>query len=122
MILGSPLYQNNTLILLTWDEGGGFYDHVAPPAPPPVAVDFDDSGGSPAAVPYGTRVPFLAIGPFAKKGTVSHVQMEHSSIVKFLEYNFVTQTGQLNARDKWVNNIGSLLDPSKTGTPIPEGK
>jgi phospholipase C len=117
MILSSASYGNNTLVLLTWDEGGGFYDHVAPPASPPTAVDSDDNG---AAVPYGTRVPLLAIGPFSKKGTVSHAVLEHSSVVKFLEWNFLTQTGQLGARDGWVQNIGSLLDPNATGIPVPE--
>jgi phospholipase C len=98
-------YKDTTLILVTWDEGGGFFDHVAPPADSTV----DNQ-------PYGTRVPLLAIGPAAAKGTVSHVQMEHSSIVKFLEWNYLGgQTGQLGARDMVVNNIGSLLDPTKSG-------
>jgi hypothetical protein len=46
--------------------------------------------------------------------------MEHSSIVRFLEYNFVGRDGQLGARDAWVNNIGSMLDSSKTGIHVPE--
>jgi phospholipase C len=119
VIRSSPDYQDNTLILLTWDEGGGFFDHVAPPASLPPEVDADDLGNP---VPYGTRVPFLAIGPFAKAGTVSHKPMEHSSIVKFLEWNFLTEVGQLKARDTAVNNIGSLLDPTKTGIQVPEEK
>lgn len=108
-ILNSP-YAQDTLIVLTWDEGGGFFDHVTPP---PIS-NIDNQ-------PYGTRVPVLAIGKFAKQNYVSHVMMEHSSIVKFLEYNFLDQrTGQLGARDGVVNNIGSLLDPTKTGIVIPE--
>ncbi|MFT3770738.1 MAG: alkaline phosphatase family protein [Minicystis sp.] len=71
-------YKDSTLILVTWDEGGGFYDHVPPP--PTSTVD---------NVPYGTRVPLLAIGRYAKKGAVSHVTMEHSSVVKFLEFNYL---------------------------------
>jgi phospholipase C len=94
---------------LTYDEGGGFYDHVAPPA----ASQADGK-------PYGTRVPTLAIGPFAKKNAISHVQMEHSSIVKFIEWNWLGGTGQLGTRDKEANNIGSLLDPAATGTAVPE--
>jgi len=90
---------------------------VSPPAPWPTAVDQDDAGKS---VPYGTRVPLLAVGRFARKGGVSHVTMEHASIVKFLEYNFVGPVGQLGARDAVVNNLGSLLDPSETELPIPE--
>ncbi len=102
-------FASDTLILLTWDEGGGFYDHVTPP--PDSAVDQQG---------YGTRVPLLAIGPFARAGTVSHVTLEHSSVVKFLEYNFLGGvTGQLAARDAVVNNLGSLLDPAKTGATIP---
>jgi phospholipase C len=102
-------YAPDTLVLLTYDEGGGFYDHVAPP---PAGSD---------GQPYGTRVPLLAIGPFAHKNTVSHVVVEHSSIVKFIEWNWLgTQVGQLGARDATVNNLGSLLDPSAAGTAIPE--
>jgi phospholipase C len=108
-IEASP-YAASTLILLTYDEGGGFFDHV----PPPAANTFDGK-------PYGTRVPLLAMGPFAKKNYVSHVVMEHSSIVKFIEWNWLGQkTGQLGTRDTVVNNIGSLLDPDTTGLTVPE--
>ena len=101
-------YASSTLILVTWDESGGYFDHVAPP--PASAVD---------GKAYGARVPLLAIGPFAKKGTVSHVTMEHSSIVRFIEWNWLGGTGQLAARDAVVNNIGSLLDPAATGVTVP---
>ena len=110
-IQGSP-YASSTLILLTWDEGGGFFDHVAPPP----SIDTDDMN---RPVPYGTRVPMLAIGPFAKKGYVSHVQLEHSSIVRFLEYNFVGKVGQLGYGDAKVANLGSLLDAKAVGFPVP---
>jgi phospholipase C len=120
-ILASPTYSQNTLVLLVWDEGGGYYDHVPPPefwTPAVPSVDTDDSGN---AVIHGTRVPMIAIGPFARKGTVSHVLMDHSSVVRFLEYNFLGPVGQLGYADAKVNNLGSLLDPSTTGIPIPEG-
>ena len=71
--------------------------------------------------PYGARVPLLAIGRFAKSNHISHVQMEHSSIVKFIEWNWLNQqTGQFNTRDSKVNNIGSMLDPAKTGVLVPQ--
>jgi phospholipase C len=108
--IAASSYANNTLVLVTWDEGGGFFDHVKPP--PDSTVD---------QKPYGTRVPVLAIGRFARKNYVSHVNLEHSSIVRFIEYNFLGgKTGQLGARDAVVNNIGSLLDPFETGIVIPE--
>lgn len=103
-------YADSTLILLTYDESGGFFDHVAPP--PDSTVDGQR---------YGPRVPTMAIGPFAKQNFISHVTLEHSSIVKFIEWNWLDKkTGQLFARDAAVNNIGSLLDPQKTGEPVPE--
>ncbi len=101
-------YRDSTLILFTYDEGGGYFDHVAPAA-------------SPDAHPYGTRVPMVAIGKFAKTNAVSHVVMEHSSIVRFIEWNFLGgTTGQLATRDAQVSNIGSLLDPAMTGVTVPE--
>jgi phospholipase C len=107
---------SSTLVLLTWDEGGGFFDHVPPPPAPPVDVDSDTMG---MAVPYGTRVPFIAIGPFAAAGRVSHVTLEHSSVVRFIELNFLGATGQLQARDAYVNNLGSLLDRGAVGYDVP---
>lgn len=105
-------YADDTLVLLTWDEGGGFFDHV----PPPPSIEVDGAG---KPVPYGTRVPMLAIGPFARKGGVSHVTMTHASVVRFLEYNFLGPVGQLGHNDAKVHNLGSLLDPAKTGVVIP---
>ena len=102
-------YASDTLVLLTWDEGGGYFDHVAPPARN--AVDNQE---------YGTRVPLLALGRFARRNVVSHAVMEHASIVKFIEFNFTGMTGQLGARDVMANNLGSLLDPSATGVAVPE--
>ena len=59
-------------------------------------------------------------GPFAKKNFVSHVVMEHSSFVKFIEWNFLGgTTGQLGTRDTVVNNIGDLLDPTAVGATVP---
>ena len=120
--IAASSYAASTLILLTWDEGGGFYDHVSPPefwTPPVASTDVLDDG---TPVLHGTRVPMLAIGPFAAKGVVSHVVMDHASILRFLEYNFVGPVGQLGYSDAIVNNLGSLLDPSTTGIVIPAGK
>lgn len=102
-------YRASTLLLITYDEGGGYFDHVPPPPASPVDHQ-----------PYGTRIPLLALGPFALRGAVSHVVTEHSSIVKLIEWNFLGgQTGQLGGRDGVVANLGSLLDPSATGAPVP---
>jgi phospholipase C len=62
---------DSTAIFVVWDDWGGWYDHVAPPA-------LDRMG-------LGFRVPLIVISPYAKRGYVSHVQHEFGSIVKFAE-------------------------------------
>ncbi len=99
--IAASAYAKDTLVLITWDESGGFFDHVAPPATSTV----DDQ-------PYGPRLPVLAIGPLARPATVDHTPLEHASIVKFIEWDFLGSTGQLKARDATANNIGGLLETS----------
>lgn len=109
LVLNDEYYSENTLIIYVPDESGGYYDHISPP--PTNEVD---------GVPYGPRIPFLAIGKFAKKNYISHVTMEHSSIIKFIEWNWLNgETGQLNVRDKNVNSIGDLIDPEQAGVIVP---
>ena len=125
-VRGSTVYVDNTLVLLTWDEGGGFYDHVPPPASVETFPSTATGGLAGTRIPYGTRVPMMALGVFAQSGVISHVQMEHSSIVKFLEWNFLGPAGvgaihatDPNARDSVVNGIGSMLDPTAVGVTVP---
>lgn len=102
-------YAEDTLIIWVPDESGGFYDHITPPQTNNVD-----------GIPYGPRIPVLALGRFAKKNYVSHVTMEHSSVVKFIEWNWLNgKTGQLNTRDTDVNSIGDLIDPLEAGIEIP---
>jgi phospholipase C len=77
-------YWPSTAIFVTWDDWGGFYDHVIPPV-----VD---------AYGLGFRVPLLVISPYAKPGYVSHVQGEFSSLIKFMEANWgLPSLGQRDA-------------------------
>ena len=103
-------YADDTLVLVVYDESGGYFDHVAPP--PNSSVDGKQ---------YGPRMPTFAVGRFARSNHVSHVPMEHASVVRFVEWNWLGgKTGQLQTRDAVANNIGSLLDPAETGNPVPE--
>jgi phospholipase C len=72
--VGQSTCWPTTTILVTWDDWGGWYDHVAPPQ-----VD---------AYGLGFRVPLLVIGPYAKSGYVSHVQHEFGSVVNYIEATF----------------------------------
>ncbi|GAC1660011.1 MAG: acid phosphatase [Candidatus Elarobacter sp.] len=82
-VQSSP-YWKNTAIIVTYDEFGGRWDHVAPPAPP-------DRWGP------GTRVPFIIVSPWAKHGFVDHTQYETVSILAFIEKLYGLQP--LGARD-----------------------
>jgi phospholipase C len=67
---------NSTVVFLTWDDFGGFYDHVPPPSPAPDLFGF------------GPRVPLIIISPYAKHGHISHTVYEYSSLLKFAEKRF----------------------------------
>ena len=84
-------YWNSTAILITYDEGGGYYDHV----PPPV-VD---------GVQLGFRVPLFVISPYAKENYVSHTVMNHASTLAFVDYNW-----RLPALNSFVADSGLPLD------------
>jgi phospholipase C len=78
-----------TAIFLTWDDFGGFYDHVSPPT-----VD---------GLGLGPRVPMLIISPYAIAGKVSHTQYEFSSVLKFIEERF--GLAPLTTRDAAANDM-----------------
>ncbi len=79
---------DSTAIFLTWDDWGGFYDHVTPPT-----VD---------ALGYGIRVPGLVISPYAKQGSIDHQTLSFDAYLKFIEDDFLG---------------GQRLDPATDGRP-----
>jgi phospholipase C len=91
----------NTLVVMTWDDYGGFYDHV-----PPVRLD---SNG------LGIRVPAMIISPYARSGTVDHTMYEFSSVLRFIEDNWGLT--QLTRRDRIADGLGGALDFSQTPLP-----
>jgi phospholipase C len=81
---------DSTAIFLSWDDWGGFYDHVTPPT-------VDENG-------YGLRVPGIVIRPYAKQGNVDHQTLSHDAYAKFIEDDFLH---------------GQRLDPATDGRPDP---
>ena len=79
---------NSTAIFLSWDDWGGFYDHVTPPR-------VDENG-------YGLRVPGLVISPYARRGYVDHQVLSFDAYVKFIEDDFLD---------------GQRIDPKTDGRP-----
>jgi phospholipase C len=104
-IMRSPMWKD-TAIFLTWDDYGGFYDHVPPP-------QVDDFG-------FGFRVPMLVISPYAKEGKVSHELGEFSSVLRFIEDNWGLST--LTPRDRHATPMHSAFDftqPPRPPDPLP---
>ena len=104
-------------LFITWDEHGGLYDHVVPPAACPPDDQTPTRKGDPmigeqARVPiagafdrYGFRVPLIVVSPYAKPHYVSHVIYDHTSITRFVETRFL-----LPALTKRDANAAPLLD------------
>jgi phospholipase C len=84
----------DSAILLTWDDWGGWYDHVVPPQ-----VDGDG---------YGFRVPTLIISPYAKKGYILHDTADFTSILKFIER--LHGLAPLTTRDEAATDLMSAFD------------
>jgi len=111
-VMQSPNWSS-TVMFFMYDEHGGFYDHVPPPAaiPPddiPPAIDVatgDRPGGFDR---YGIRVPAVVISPFAKKDHVSHVVHDHTSVLRFIETKW--NLGALTYRDANADNLLDTLD------------
>jgi len=83
--VGASKYWNTTAIFITWDDWGGWFDHVKPVIYNKYEVGF--------------RVPLIVVSPYAKRGYVSHVQHQQSSILHFIEKNFGLATlGYADAR------------------------
>jgi phospholipase C len=121
-----------TLLLLTFDENGGFFDHVAPVTPPPgtpgefvtaPAVPDPTVIGSPAItgpIGLGFRVPMLIISPFSRGGFVSSDLFDHTSVLRFLETRFGAEVPNLSAwRRAAVGDLTSALNFKKPDQSIP---
>jgi phospholipase C len=106
-------YAGNTAIILTWDDSGGWYDHVAPPK-------------GPDGTSWGFRIPILAISPWARSTYdpanpqavpyVSHTVRESTSIVRFIEKNWAL--GNLGARDASGDDLSDMFDFTRA-QPVP---
>jgi phospholipase C len=97
----SPQWKN-CLLLITYDENGGFFDHVAPPAG--VADEFAAEGFD----QLGFRVPTIVAGPYAKRGHVSSVQHDHCSVLKHLSNRF--ELDPLTARVSAATDLSDCID------------
>lgn len=93
MLMQSSVWESSAL-LITYDDWGGWYDHVPPP-------QVDEYG-------YGFRVPALLVSAYARQGYIDHTQLDHTSILKFIQENWEIEP--LAERDAKANNFLSAFD------------
>ena len=126
-IRNSP-YWETSLLLITYDEHGGLYDHVAPTAAVPPGdnnppVNYNQNGFGFNL--YGLRVPAVVVSPLVPKNSVDHTVYDHSSVPKTVEELFQLQP--LTQRDAAANHVFGLLSlpeprtdcPTKLNNPAP---
>ena len=106
--LGQSPQWNRCLFLVTYDEHGGFYDHVAPPE----TID-----ENPEFRRLGFRVPSLVIGPTVRRGCAVDDVFEHSSVAATASRRWGLDP--LNARADAVNDLSRCIDPARIGDPLP---
>lgn len=104
----------NTMLLVTFDEHGGTYDHVPPPAAtPPEARKVTEMDFSFDRL--GVRVPTIAISAYTRSGTIIHDEMNHAAVIATLCEKF--ELAPLTARDKGARTIGNavnLMEPRQS--------
>lgn len=102
--LATSPHWERCLLVVTYDENGGYFDHVAPPtAPDELAADGFDQ--------LGFRVPPLIIGPYTKQGYVSSVQYDHTSALKHLENHF--GLAPLTMRSTAATDLADCIDAER---------
>jgi phospholipase C len=107
-VVQSPAWPR-TLLIVTFDEWGGFFEHV----PPPVAPDVD-----PRFTQRGFRIPCLLISPYARRGKVAHGVYDHTSILKLVEWRWGLKP--LSVRDGAASNLAAALDFSHRNLAAPK--
>jgi phospholipase C len=121
---------SSTVLVINFDEWGGFFDHVSPPVSPvpPIERAIGNEDGL-----RGFRVPALIISPWSRRGAVSHTTYDHASVLKMIEWRW--GLAPLTQRDAGANNLADALDfshpnltapnylvlPGPYGAPCPTG-
>ena len=131
-LMTNPASWAKTVLFATYDENGGFFDHIqpmtAPPGTPgeyvtaPAVPDPTVAGNPPISGPIGLgfRVPMMVISPFSRGGFVSSDLFDHTSVLRFLETRFGAEVPNLSAwRRSTVGDMTSAFNFTKPDTSIP---
>jgi phospholipase C len=100
----SPAWPR-TVFVINYDEWGGFFDHVPPPAGP--IPEADQVAGNEDGL-LGFRVPCVVVSPFARREHVSHLLLDHTSVLRMIEWRWGLEP--LTVRDAGATNLAEALD------------
>ena len=116
-LMRGPQWERSALIV-TYDEWGGFFDHVPPPVLPDDRASVDDlqNWGQ-----TGFRLPVYLASPYARPGYVDHRTYDHTSVLRLIQWRFLGAPAEgptgsgwwLTSRDRAANNIGASLAPER---------
>ena len=108
-LMSNPKVWKRTALFITWDENGGFFDHVAPPAPKPGTPGEYLTGALPAEaqgirgpIGLGIRVPMIVVSPFSRGGLVCPDTFDHTSTLRFIETRFRARVPNLS---RWRRGV-----------------
>ena len=128
-LTANPKVWAKTALFISYDENGGFFDHVPPPTAPKgtkgeyVTADPLPSaaGGIAGPIGLGFRVPLLVVSPFSRGGYVNSDRFDHTSQLRFLEKRFDIKVNNISAwRRKTVGDLTSTLNVTgKPNTSVP---
>ena len=111
---------SNTAIFITWDDWGGWWDHVDPPNVESWNLATPQPRYKGTQFRYGSRVGCLVLGPYARKGYISKTLHSHVSLARFCESLF--NLSALNQRDANSDDMSDCFDLSKNPSPPPSAK
>jgi len=127
-LTANPEVWAKTVLIVSYDENGGFFDHVAPPtAPAGTAGEYvkgnlnvANSGGIDGPIGLGFRVPLLMVSPFSRGGYVNSDTFDHTSQIRLLEERFGISCPNISAwRRKTVGDLTSTLNLKGPNTSVP---
>jgi phospholipase C len=127
-LVSNPAVWAKTALFVTYDENGGFFDHVPPTAAPSgttgeyltVSPLPSDAAGVAGPIGLGFRVPMLVVSPFARGGFVCHDVFDHTSTLRFLETRFGAEVPNLSAwRRSVTGDLTTAFNFAKVNPSVP---
>jgi phospholipase C len=128
-LVSNPEVWAKTVLVISYDENDGFFDHVPPPVAPEgtpgeyvtVSPLPSDAGGVAGPIGLGVRVPMLVVSPFSRGGYVCHDTFDHTSQLRLIEERFGVKVPNLSAwRRQAVGDLTGTLRPGKPDSSLPE--